>query len=175
MAATSVYLFLVFGCGSAVQYQKTLQFWQKFSLLCHNTNSFMAEKICQGNDGQGNGKRSWLLYSPDHHSSDHAFYPIPLPVMPTFFGCGQPRRAFASVRLLPRKLSGLHVEILLPNGIDQGGALPFTVTARISSPTPGSSFRSAWAGHAGRCRAWRNAASLRSDSPIPPHPAGRWP
>jgi hypothetical protein len=60
----------------------------------------MAEKICQGNDGQGNdgqgnGKRSWLLYSPDHHSSDHAFFSIPLPVIPIFFGCGWPRRVFA--------------------------------------------------------------------------------
>jgi hypothetical protein len=32
--------------------------------------SFVFEKNCQGNDGQGNGKKTLQFYSPDHHSSD---------------------------------------------------------------------------------------------------------
>jgi hypothetical protein len=43
-------------------------------LQCNTEKSFILEKICQGNDGQGNGEKTMsCLYSPDPYSPDSAF------------------------------------------------------------------------------------------------------
>jgi hypothetical protein len=53
---------------------------------------------CQGNDGQENGKKSFLIYSSDQHSSDKGF------------------RNRRRILLLPRQFKQLNALSLLPFG-----------------------------------------------------------
>jgi hypothetical protein len=76
---------------------------RRLPMRCNISILFISEKICQGNGRQGNGNKSLLIYSPDNHSSDNGFCPIPLPIIPLpvlpRFGCALQRKAYCSSSL----------------------------------------------------------------------------
>jgi len=104
------------------------------TLQCNPGMSFLSEKISQGNDWQRNKKMPLQSHSSDNHSPDISgaaqkedgrqknggkkmktedfFAPIFLPFLLRVL-LFKFRLRMTALSLLPRKLSGLHIEILL--------------------------------------------------------------